>query len=259
MNIETSFCNNLWNSLCSCNLFTPFFPNFSYSGRNLSYKGSTAYSGIFFKPDSCSSQKFYPNFIIFNQCTPQINYNFSNFNQLYNQCYLGDFYSPSKNISPITSTGNSKSTAVKSTTNSEYNIPVNEKKYDDLIRKYAQQYDIEENFVRAVMKQESRFNPGATGPMTKYGQAKGLMQLIPSTAKRYNVTNPYDPEQSIRGGVQVLKNLSDMYKGDKKMILAAYNWGCGNLNKHGFDNRPAETRKYVKNVMQYYNEYNNLA
>lgn len=124
--------------------------------------------------------------------------------------------------------------------------------YDDLINKYAAQYGVEPKLVWAVIKAESGFNPNAKSKCN----AKGLMQLMPKTAKSYGVTDPYDPEQSVRGGVEMLSRLSRQYHGDKNMILAAYNWGSGNLAKKGFEHRPDETRNYITKVMQYYNECN---
>ena len=128
-------------------------------------------------------------------------------------------------------------------------------KYDGLIKKYALKYGVEPNFVKAVMKKESTFNPKAGSG----AGAKGLMQLMPATAASLGVKNVYDPEQNIEAGVRMLRDLGKKYKGDKKMILAAYNWGSGNLAKYGFGNRPAETRNYVTKVLQYYNDYNRCA
>ena len=143
-----------------------------------------------------------------------------------------------------------KSASVKS----KSTVAGGENAYDDLINKYSAQYGVEPELVKAVMKQESRFNPNAKSKKN----AKGLMQLIPATAEQYGVTNPYDPEQSIRAGVQMLSELSKMYNGDKEKILAAYNWGCGNLNKEGLDKMPKETRNYIPAVLGYYNEYKSV-
>ena len=212
-------------------------------------------SGMFSSPEPYNfSQMYTPDFSIFTQNIPNMAYNFNT------QCTFGDFYTPSvktdKSNKPkekaIEKTSDTKHLSQSPAPKGNANIPANERKYDALISKYAQQYGVEENFVRAVMKQESRFNPKAESG----AGAKGLMQLMPATARQYNVTDPFDPEQSIRGGVHLLSNLSKMYKGDKKMILAAYNWGCGNLNKFGFEKRPAETRNYVNLVLKYYEEYN---
>jgi len=136
-------------------------------------------------------------------------------------------------------------------TNLSYNASENEKKYEPIIEKYAKMHNLDVNFVKAVIKQESRFNPNATSN----AGAQGLMQLMPATAKQYHVSNPYNPEESIRGGVEFLSKLNKQYNGNKEMMLAAYNWGPGNLAKKGYEKRPAETRNYITKVMQYYNEY----
>lgn len=123
--------------------------------------------------------------------------------------------------------------------------------YNDLILKYAKQYDVDPNFVKAVIKQESRFNPNAGSG----AGAKGLMQLMPATASSYGVTDVCNPEQNIKAGVKILSENLKKYKGDLNMVLAAYNWGPGNLKKKGFENRPAETRKYIPAVLGFYKEY----
>lgn len=130
-------------------------------------------------------------------------------------------------------------------------IPENERIFDNLIIKYAKKYSVDVALVRAIIKQESNFNPKAKS--TK--GAMGLMQLMPKTAEAYGVTDAYNPEQNIEAGVQILSDLSKKYNGDKKLILAAYNWGSGNLAKSGYENRPKETRNYIDNVLKYYNEY----
>ena len=147
--------------------------------------------------------------------------------------------------SPVSTT---TPTPAKTNTNK---IPASEKIYDDIIEKYGKIYGIETDFIRAIIKQESKFKPNAK---SKEG-AMGLMQLMPDTAKSYGVSDPYNPEQNIEGGVKLLSYLNKRYNGNKEMILAAYNWGTGNLSKYGYEKRPAETREYIKKVMEYYNEY----
>jgi len=132
-------------------------------------------------------------------------------------------------------------------------IPAKERVYDELIDKYGKKYDIDTDFIRAIIKQESSFNPNAKSS----AGAMGLMQLMPETAKSYGVSDPYNPEQNIDAGVRMLKDLSKQFNGEKEMILAAYNWGSGNLTKYGYEKRPKETRNYIEKVMKYYNEYKN--
>ena len=152
---------------------------------------------------------------------------------------ISDTFTPTK---PSKSDNNSK---IKSS------IPANEKVFDNLITKYAKKYSVDAALVRAVIKQESKFNPNAKSSKG----AMGLMQLMPKTAEAYGVTDAYNPEQNIEAGVRMLSELSKRYNGDKKLILAAYNWGSGNLAKNGYEKRPKETRNYIDNVLKYYNEY----
>lgn len=122
---------------------------------------------------------------------------------------------------------------------------------ETLIRNTARKHGADENLedlAVEVARQESRFKPKATGPQTKYGRAKGLFQFIDDTAKQYGVNDPYDPAQSADAGVRYLKDLHKQYNGDTSKILAAYNWGSGNLQKHGMEKAPTETRDYITDI-----------
>lgn len=98
-------------------------------------------------------------------------------------------------------------------------------------------------FVRQA-KQESGFNPYAT---SKVGAA-GIFQHMPATAKELGI-DPYDPTQSIQGGVKYMGQLLNRYQGDTTKALAAYNWGMGNLDRQGLEKAPAETQGYLKNIL----------
>src|SRR5574344_1923782 len=122
---------------------------------------------------------------------------------------------------------------------------------DTLIEKYAGQNNIDPDFVKAVVKQESGFNPKAK---SRCG-AMGLMQLMPSTAKGLGVTNAYDAEQNIYGGTRYLKGLMDRFGNNKELALAAYNAGPNAVKKYNGIPPYRETQNYVKNIMATYERY----
>lgn len=120
-----------------------------------------------------------------------------------------------------------------------------------LIDEYSQKNNLDPDFVKAVVKQESGFNENAT---SRCGAA-GLMQLMPGTAKGLGVTNPYDAEQNIAGGTKMLSNLLKTYGGNKELALAAYNAGGGAVKKYGGIPPYGETQRYVKNVLSMYDRF----
>ena len=122
---------------------------------------------------------------------------------------------------------------------------------DNLITKYADKNGLDEAFVKAVINQESGFNPNATS----HCGAMGLMQLMPATAQGLGVTNAYDAEQNIEGGTKYLKGLMDRFGNDKQLALAAYNAGPNAVKKYGGIPPYAETQNYVKKVLSKYDTY----
>lgn len=120
---------------------------------------------------------------------------------------------------------------------------------DNLIRHYGKQYGVDPFLIYCTMSQESSFTPGATSPKG----AQGLMQLMPGTAARYGVSNPYDVSQSIMGGTRYLKDLLKMFNGRVDLALAGYNAGEGAVMKYGNNVPPyEETRNYVKLILKRY-------
>jgi len=119
---------------------------------------------------------------------------------------------------------------------------------NDLITKYSDKNGLDEDFVKAVINQESGFNPNATS----HCGAMGLMQLMPSTAQGLGVKNAYDAEQNIEGGTKYLKGLMDRFNNDKSLALAAYNAGPNAVKKYGGIPPYAETQNYVKSVLSKY-------
>jgi soluble lytic murein transglycosylase-like protein len=122
-------------------------------------------------------------------------------------------------------------------------------KIDTLIRYYGTQHGVDPYLIYCLMSQESKFSASATS----YKGAQGLMQLMPDTAARYGVTNPYDIGQSIRGGTMYLKDLLKMFNGRVDLALAGYNAGEGAVMKYGNTIPPySETRNYVRLILQRY-------
>lgn len=117
-----------------------------------------------------------------------------------------------------------------------------------LVKKLAKPSGIDPKLVMAVILVESGFNPRAVSPKN----AQGLMQLIPDTAQRFRVKNPFDPEDNIRGGIAYLQWLLAFFKGDVAMVAAAYNAGEGTVEKYRGVPPYPETQKYVKRIAQLY-------
>jgi hypothetical protein len=110
----------------------------------------------------------------------------------------------------------------------------------------AAEQSLSPDLVRAVIRVESDWNPRARSDKG----AQGLMQLMPSTAAKYGVTDPFDPEDNIRGGVAYLKTLMDRFDGNTQLALAAYNAGPSAVEKYGRRIPPyRETQAYVRRIV----------
>jgi soluble lytic murein transglycosylase-like protein len=119
---------------------------------------------------------------------------------------------------------------------------------DAAINEAAARHSVDPNLVRAMIKVESNFNPQA---VSRKG-AMGLMQLMPFTARRLNVSNPFDPQQNVDAGVRHLKVLLNNFGGDLQLTLAAYNAGEGAVARSNGVPHFAETQTYVKRITELY-------
>ena len=115
----------------------------------------------------------------------------------------------------------------------------------ELVKKIAPEYRVPIQLVLAIIEAESNFDIVALSPKN----AKGLMQLIPDTAARFNVRNPYDPSQNIRGGTAYLRWLLAYFEGDVTLVAAAYNAGEGTVERYRGVPPYVETRAYVRKIV----------
>ncbi len=120
-------------------------------------------------------------------------------------------------------------------------------KYSDIINEASGTYDIEPNLIKAVIAAES----GGQADSLSSKNAKGLMQLVDTTAKEVGVNNVFDPHDNIMGGTKYLKNLVEKFSGNIDMALASYNAGPGAVEQYGGIPPFNETQNYVKRVKSY--------
>ncbi|RMH34695.1 MAG: lytic transglycosylase domain-containing protein [Acidobacteria bacterium] len=120
---------------------------------------------------------------------------------------------------------------------------------DSYIVEFSNRYNIDPLLIYAQMHQESSFKKYAVSPKG----ARGLMQLMPATAKRFGVTDIFDPKQNIEGGVKYMRWLLDTFNQDLVLALAGYNAGEGAVMKYGWQVPPySETREYVRRILLRY-------
>ncbi len=120
-------------------------------------------------------------------------------------------------------------------------------KYEDIINNAAEAYGVDPNLIKSVIMAESAGNSKAVSS----AKAKGLMQLIDSTASDMGVKNVWDPKENIYGGTKYLSEMLRQYNGDVKLALAGYNAGPGNVDKYNGVPPFDETRKYITRVVGY--------
>ncbi|MHC9539905.1 MAG: lytic transglycosylase domain-containing protein [Vulcanimicrobiota bacterium] len=126
-----------------------------------------------------------------------------------------------------------------------------EKDFEGLIKDASKTHGVDEDLIRAVIRQESGFNPNAES----HCGAMGMMQLMPETAKDLGVKNAWDARENVMGGVKYLKGLLDRFDGNITKALAGYNAGPGSVEKYGGVPPYAETQNYVKNILGMYEDY----
>jgi soluble lytic murein transglycosylase-like protein len=113
-----------------------------------------------------------------------------------------------------------------------------------MIDRIADEQGVESQLVHSVIRAESNYNPGAVSSKG----AQGIMQLIPSTARRFGVANVFDAQENVEGGVKYLRFLLDYFKGDYAKAIAAYNAGENAVEKYRGVPPFAETQNYVSRV-----------
>jgi len=129
-------------------------------------------------------------------------------------------------------------------------LPAASQWLDPIIARASSRYGVDAGLIKAVIKAESNFNPTAVS----HAGARGLMQLMPGTARSLGVSDSFDPEQNVMAGTRFLGDLLKRYNGNLDSALAAYNWGPGNVDKQPA-RLPQETRNYLVRVKQLYSSY----
>ncbi len=125
------------------------------------------------------------------------------------------------------------------------------KDYDGMIAEASKKHGVDQSLIRAVIKQESAYDPKATS----YVGAMGLMQLMPETASDLGVNDAYDPYQNIMGGTKYLSQLMQMFDGNLTNVIAGYNAGPGAVQKYDGVPPYQETQDYVAKVLDNYRYY----
>lgn len=123
--------------------------------------------------------------------------------------------------------------------------------YDQTIFHLADSYQQDRALIKAIIQIESSFNPQAVSPKG----AQGLMQLMPATANSYEVSDPFDVQDNLRGGIKFFAHLMKRYNNDVRLALAAYNAGETAVAKYNGVPPFPETQSYVKHVLRLHKNY----
>lgn len=134
--------------------------------------------------------------------------------------------------------------------------PVQSGDFWDMAREIGRKHNVDPRLIMAVVMKESSGNPRARSG----AGARGLMQLMPGTARDLGVRDSYNPRQNMEGGTRYLKQMLNQF-GDLRLALMAYNWGPGNVNQYlrGRKQPPSETRNYVPGVLAFYRQFGGRA
>lgn len=123
--------------------------------------------------------------------------------------------------------------------------------FEKTLQQAADRFALDPNFLAAVMRSESNFRPNV---VSRKG-ARGLMQLMPRTARVLGVRNINNPVENVNGGARYLRWLLNRYKGNRELTAAAYNAGISSVKRYGGVPPYKETEKYVDKVLAYYRGY----
>ena len=149
-------------------------------------------------------------------------------------------YSPSNPLTQLTSM--SVSNSLDGYTTGNTNV-------DNFIMESGRRNSVDPLLLYSIMHQESTFKRGAVSPKG----ARGLMQLMPPTARRFGVSSIFDPQQNIEGGARYMRFLLDQFEGNVELALAGYNAGEGAVMKYGYRIPPyRETQEYVRRISRRY-------
>ncbi len=155
------------------------------------------------------------------------------------------------------STGNLKllGTKIKSSGNLKKSKVLDRiERFESIINQAADKYEVDPNLIKSVILTESAGNPKAKSK----NNAKGLMQLLDSTAEEMGIKNIWDPKENIFGGTKYLSKMIRKYNGNSKLALAAYNAGPAKVDKYNGIPPYKETQNYVKRVFNYLNNLEEL-